>query len=43
MTLGTLKIDKEKLIVDLYYENSSGKKEPLSWNGEYKLKWKSDK
>jgi hypothetical protein len=41
-TLGTLKIDKEKIIVDLYYESSGDEREPLGWNGEYKLKWKSD-
>jgi hypothetical protein len=41
-TVGTLKIDKEEVIVDLYYENTSDKREPLSWNGDYKLKWKSD-
>jgi hypothetical protein len=42
-TLGTLKIDNEKINVDLYYENSDDKtKEPFSWNGDYRLKWKSN-
>jgi membrane protein implicated in regulation of membrane protease activity len=42
-TWGSLKIEKGKIYVDLYYDNPDSKvKEPLSWNGNYKLKWKSD-
>jgi hypothetical protein len=41
--LGGLKIDNEKLKVDLYYKNADDKtKSPLSWNGDYNLKWKSN-
>ena len=40
---GTLNIDKEKINIDLYYDNYDAKiKDPLGWNGEYKLKWKGD-
>lgn len=41
--LGTVNIDKEKMNIDLYYDKSDDKtKDPLNWNGDYILKWKSN-
>jgi len=41
--LGSLTIDKEKMRLDLYYDNYDDKiKDPVSWNGEYKLQWKGN-
>lgn len=38
--LGTINIVKDKMTVDLYYDDTDSKiKNPLSWNGEYKIKW----
>jgi len=40
-TLGTLNISDDNLIIDLYADNYDDKtKDPISWNGQYKLKWK---
>jgi hypothetical protein len=33
--LGTITLENERLILDLHYND--GAKDPLSWNGEYKL------
>ena len=42
--LGTLTIDGEKININLFYNNYDDKiKEPLSWNGNYKLQWKVNK
>jgi hypothetical protein len=39
--LGTIVIDGEQMKIDLYYDNFGDKvKDPLSWNGEYKVKLK---
>ena len=36
--LGTITIENNKIDVDLYYDNhDDGIKDPLSWNGKYKL------
>ncbi len=41
--LGSLTIDKEKMNLDLYYDNYDDKiKTPVSWNGEYKLQRKEN-
>ena len=38
--LGTIKINKDKASIELYYDNfDANKKDALSWNGEYQLKW----
>jgi hypothetical protein len=39
--LGSLTIKNDKMTVDLYYDNYDDKiKDPISWNGNYKLKWR---
>lgn len=39
--LGTIVIDGEQMKIDLYYDNFDDSiKDPLSWNGEYKVKLK---
>jgi len=38
---GTMTFEKEHLIIDLWADNYDDKtKDPLSWNGNYKLNWK---
>jgi hypothetical protein len=38
--LGTINIVKDKMTVDLYYDDTTLKiKKPLFWNGEYKINW----
>ena len=42
--LGKLTIVKEKMILDLYFDNTDDKiKDPLNWNGDYELQWIGNK
>jgi hypothetical protein len=39
---GTMTFEKEHLIIDLWADNYDNKtKDPLSWNGKYRVKWKN--
>ena len=41
--LGSVSIYNKKIRIDLFYDNySKNIKEPLTWNGDYKLKWKGN-
>ena len=38
---GTMTFEKDHLIIDMFADNYDDKtKDPLSWNGNYKLQWK---